>query len=228
MPKFIDLTGKRFGRLEVKRFSHIDQNKKWRWSCDCDCGGKAIIAGDKLKNGHTQSCGCYRSEVITKHGCNKTRLYRIWNAIKNRCYNPNTNGFHNYGGRGIAICDKWKQNSVAFFNWARESGYDCGLTIERINNDGNYEPSNCKWSTPKEQARNRRTNVNITIMDETFVLMDIVELFGIPHGTMRDRMKNNWSFGCALLIPSTRGGPKEKKRIADFARNKKYLNSLEY
>lgn len=156
-----NLVGKRFGKLTV---ISREPNNKWRettWLCECDCGGETITTGKHLRSGHTTSCGCIRLQKATKHGHYKDRLYRIHNNMIQRCHNENNKDYNRYGARNISVCDEWKNNFQAFYDWAINNGYRDDLTLDRINNNGNYEPLNCRWATMKEQAMNRSTTKHI-------------------------------------------------------------------
>lgn len=160
MGKLIDLTGQRFGRLVVVERAGTSRNRQAMWRCRCDCGKKIAVQGYHLRTGHTQSCGCFHRDQTkranTTHGEEGTRLYGIWRGMKSRCYNPNVQKYKDYGGRGIKICEEWLDDFQAFYDWAMSHGYTDALSIDRIDVDGNYEPSNCRWATAKEQRHNRR------------------------------------------------------------------------
>lgn len=153
-----DLTGKRFGHLCVTK-----KLKNGRWLCKCDCGNITEVSASNLTTNHTQSCGCYRNarriETHTTHGGSKERLHRIWRGMKDRCANPHNKEYYRYGGRGIAVCDEWVGNYPAFRSWALLHGYSDGLSIDRIDNDGNYSPDNCQWLTVSENSKKRHGRI---------------------------------------------------------------------
>lgn len=199
--KRIDLTGQKFGRLLVLEYDHTGKNDVAFWLCKCDCGNEKIISRGNLKNGTTVSCGCYHHNKITSHDGCKTRLYSIWTAMKKRCFVTTHQAYKNYGGRGIIVCDEWKNDFVTFRDWALGNGYHEVLTIDRINNNGNYEPSNCRWATIKEQMRNRSKTAYVTIDNITRSISEWSEITGISYGNIFYRFKAGYS-GEDLLKPA--------------------------
>lgn len=159
--KLIEMTGRKFGRLTAIEEAGRTRAGLAKWKCVCDCGQTVNAIGCNLRNGHTRSCGCLSKELVGNqfrtHGMVGHKLYRVWGGMKARCGNPNNPAYQNYGGRGIIVCEDWKEPKT-FFNWALSNGYKQGLEIDRIDNNGNYEPGNCRFVTPAKNARNRRTS----------------------------------------------------------------------
>lgn len=195
-----DLTGKRFGRLTVLERME-DGDRRAKWLCKCDCGRIKIVASTNLIQGNTVSCGCLNRENQTTHGKSKTRLYRIYNNMKNRCYNSNVKAFPDYGGRGIKVCDEWLADFMNFYNWAMTNGYDDTKSIDRIDNDGSYEPSNCRWVGLKAQQNNKRSNIMLEYKGKTKTVAEWADEVGIPRGIVYDRIKKGWTTEEALTTP---------------------------
>lgn len=222
MSKRIDLTGMQFGNWIVKDFIGVrevgnSKVKKAFWLCECQCEKKTLreIPTDSLKSGNSKSCGCEKTKALvkrsTKHGFarrgkNGTGIYHVWYAMINRCKNKNDKRYIDYGGRGICVCDKWADSFIAFKDWAFSNGYKEGLTIDRINNDGDYEPSNCRWTDYKTQANNKRGCRYVEIDGEIHTVMQWCEILDIPYSTVMGRKNRNKdkSYAELLQIPYKR------------------------
>ena len=181
--KFIDLTGKKFGRMTV--ISLNSKGKRTKWNCICDCGKKKIVDSYHLRKGKIVSCGCYSRETLKyysiTHGDSKSRLYNIWCGMKGRCYSKTNTTYKNYGGRGITICEEWLNNFENFKEWSLKNGYNEKLTIDRIDVDGNYEPSNCRWATPYMQSNNTRNNVCLKYNNINYTAKELSDLLNINY-----------------------------------------------
>lgn len=199
----IDLTGQRFGRLTVIEYVGT-VNQKAKWLCKCDCGNEKIVSTKCLRNGETKSCGCYHKDRASvanlTHGKTNSRLYITWNNIKNRCYRTSRKDYKNYGGRGITVCEEWRNSFQAFYEWAMANGYREDLTIDRINVNGNYEPSNCRWVDLKTQANNTRRNHYITYKGETHTIAEWSDITGISIAALVHRIERGWSVEEMLTV----------------------------
>lgn len=210
MQRVKDLTGQRFGRWTVLELAERRRSGKTMtlyWKCRCDCGTVKIIRGGNLKTGNTKSCGCINAERnftnYIVHGQKGTRLYRIWNGIKNRCTNANDESYKRYGARGISICDEWANDFMAFHDWAIENGYSDNLSIDRIDNNGNYEPSNCRWADNKTQCRNRSSNHLVTYSGKTQTIAEWESELGFKKDILTTRLSHGWSVEKAIETPYT-------------------------
>lgn len=196
------LAGKTFGRLTVLDRATNDSHGNIRFRCMCKCGCETVVTASHLKAGHTRSCGCLipdtTSARVTKHGWGHTRLYRIWSHMKEQCLNPNSISYKNYGGRGITVCNEWKQDFTAFRDWAMENGYSDELQIDRIDNFEGYFPDNCRWSTRAEQSLNRRSNRFLEYGGKRQTIKEWALEIGISHKILYDRIKSGWSVERAL------------------------------
>lgn len=195
MPPLKDLTGQRFGRLTVL-YREGSLNGHAAWMCECDCGKKKVIRSCDMVNGKSTSCGCFHNEIVAEitksHELCGTRLYNIYNLMLQRCYNEKATGYARYGGRGITVCSEWHEPEN-FFKWAQENGYADNLTLERINTDGNYAPSNCRWATIKEQQNNKSTNRFLTLNGATHTVSEWSEITGISRSAIRGRLARGWT-----------------------------------
>lgn len=194
-PKFKDITGQKFNHLTVKNRETNSKNKQARWLCLCDCGNKTITTTSHLKNGHTRTCGCKSFDDVSPsrltHGHAKkgrrSKTFYTWSSMKDRCFDKNNKRYYDYGGRGIVVCKRWINS---FDNFLSDMGEKPnGMTLERINNSLGYAKDNCRWATLKEQSRNKRNNVVITINGETKILQDWCDIYKINPATIRSRVK---------------------------------------
>jgi hypothetical protein len=200
MSALIDLVGKRFGRLTVRARGENDKQGKARWICECACGNRTLSSGNVLRSGHAQSCGCLQKELAARihrtHGMHGTATYRSYQSAKARCKNPNDPSYDTYGKRGIKFL------YTSFEQFFEDMGVrPDGLTIERRNNEGHYEPGNCVWATPVEQANNRRSNRLITAFGRALTLAQWGREFGIEETTLSHRPNIGWSTTDALMRP---------------------------
>lgn len=201
--KELNITGKKYNYLTAIRFDHYNKRKDPYWLFKCACGNEKVLRKSKVVNNETKSCGCLArafADKLIRHNKSRTKLYKIHIGMKQRCYNKKAANYHNYGGRGITMCDAWKTDFMSFYTWAIENGYKEGLTIDRIDNNGNYCPENCRWATDLEQHRNTRNNRLITYNNETHCLAEWAELFGIRSNTLRQRLRWGWPIEEALGI----------------------------
>lgn len=194
MGKSIDITGKKFGHLTAIRFDHNHLQPSGRktayWLFRCDCGREKIMNRRNIVRGRIKTCGCQQNKI--KHGMAYTRIHKIWHGIKQRCLNKNNGRYYRYGARGIKICDEWRDDFVNFYKWAMEAGYTDELSIDRIDNDGNYCPENCRWITQKEQTRNCSKNRMITYNGETLCFSAMAEKYGVNMFTAHKRFMKGW------------------------------------
>lgn len=196
MSKLRDLSGDVFGRLVVIARAGSNCNGRAIWQCQCACGKTAIVSGNQLLKGHTKSCGCYRQEVTGNarrlHGRSRSDVYRIWKLMRKRCTNPKDKNFARYGGRGIAVCEKWNRS---FAEFAADMGPRPSPqhSLDRKDNDGNYEPSNCRWATQKEQTRNTVRSRRISVGGQTKTAIEWAEQIGMKPSTLLQRLRRGWN-----------------------------------
>lgn len=203
-----DLTGMTFGRLTVLRFAYKKQRRAY-YTCLCVCGNIKDVRSDQLTRGIAKSCGCLQKDIVKvvmaktmrKHGMSNHPLRAVFCAMKQRCYNPNNKHYEYYGGRGITICDEWMDNLQSFFDWAFENGYKKGLTIDRIDVNGNYAPNNCRFVKMSVQCRNKRNNIMVTLNGQTKVLAEWCELLGRDYHIVHARLCRGWTLKKALMTP---------------------------
>lgn len=197
-----ELVGKRFGKYVVTK---IISHNPIMCECHCDCGNVKIVRADDLRSSKIVSCGCYKSSQTTKrqiiHGESGSRLYRIYENMLTRCNNPKSSYYHVYGGRGIKVCKEWENSPQAFFDWAKNNGYDNNLSIDRIDNDKGYCPSNCRWATVEEQAQNKRNTIYLEYKGERKTIYEWSKETGLSATILRRRIRDGWSAERAIETP---------------------------
>lgn len=191
-----ELSGQKFGKLTVI-CERGRKRKEITWLCKCECGNEVVVNGYNLRSGHTQSCGCFVKEQIskanTKHGLCYTRIHSIYTNMKTRCYNPNYHLFKCYGGKSITVCDEWLgENGLQnFYNWSLSNGYSDDLSIDRIDNSLGYSPTNCRWVSMKKQQNNRTNNRRLTYNGITHTMAEWSRIFKINYSTLQSRLKTH-------------------------------------
>lgn len=208
--KMIDLTGKRFASVQVVKFSHAatrpSGKRIYLWECVCDCGKTCALEASGLRRGNTKSCGCARRTCQITHGLTGHYIYATWCEIIRRCENKNSRGYQYYGSRGIKMCPKWRESAAAFYADVGDRPTN-KHTIERIDNNGDYEPGNVRWATISEQVENTRQTHLLTLNGETMSLGKWARRMGMERATLRHRLKNGWSVEDAILTPVRRSQP---------------------
>lgn len=214
MSEPLNLVGQRFGRLVVTECAGIQRAKNGhtysQFKCVCDCGNTTIKRGTTLKKGLANSCGCLQREISknrpTYHGYSKTKLYRVWMAMRSRCDKESDPAYHNYGARGITYDPSWEDYKT-FHEWAYRTGYvqDSGLTLERIDVNKGYSPDNCCWVDMKRQSNNKRNNRRFTICETTHTLAEWCEIYNVPYARTKARIDTlGWCIEEALTKPCRR------------------------
>ena len=212
MGKFIDLTGQRFGRLTViERDTSRPKNDGAFWLCKCDCGNVTSVRGKELRRGNTKSCGCLALEKLAAHnkthGLSGTKIYRKWQSMRKRCYKPNDTHYKNYGGRGIKVCEEWRKDFKAFYDYVSQLEHfgEEGYSLDRIDNSRGYEVGNVRWATAVEQANNKTNNHFVDIGNgKQMTLTQIMQMTGAAFGTIQDRVRNNWQAEDLLQPPQSK------------------------
>lgn len=200
--------GRKYNLLTpIKFFGTDERNNKLYW-CKCDCGNEKIVKTTDLVRGVVKSCGCLAKQALIErcvtHGKTKHPLYSKWHTMKSRCNNPNNASYERYGGRGITVCDEWENSFEAFYEWSMANGYKKGLSIDRIDNDGNYEPANCRWATAKEQCNNTSRNRHLEAFGENHTIAEWSRITGINVETLYCRIQIQGLEGEDVLQPLQR------------------------
>lgn len=206
-PRFVDMTGRTYGRLKVVEYRGTDKGHNALWACECSCGVMHVTTGRTLRSGGSRSCGCLQKEGVSdrfkKHGDTGKPIKWAYNNMIQRCYNPKFPRFKDYGGRGISVCEEWRAGYLAFRNWAIANGYREGLTIERKDVNGHYSPENCCWIPMSMQGHNRRNNRYLTAFGETktVVLWTKDPRCKVIRETIMARLRAGWPVADAIATP---------------------------
>lgn len=210
--KMLDIVGRKYGRLTVIEYAGQNHRGKSMWVCQCDCGKTSVVLGTHLTGGHTKSCGCYNEEStksrVTTHGMSRTRLYNIWRGMLKRCNYEGATSYRNYGAKGISVCEEWCDYEK-FKDWAISHGYSDHLTLDRIDNSGDYRPENCRWADVKTQMRNTSRNKVIQFRGETHCLQEWADILGMNYRTLQQRINTyGWTVERAFTSPAGNNGRK--------------------
>lgn len=215
MGRLIDLTGQKIGKLTVVKRAENTNHGAARWLCKCDCGNFTVVIGDELRKGSTRSCGCLAREITSNRmkcsiPCNKTHdktgthIYKVWQAMKRRCNNPSDNSYDRYGGRGISVCECWQNSFEKFYDYVSKLPHfeEKGYTINRINNNGNYEPNNVEWADDTTQANNRRTNRCVVYNGKQYTIAQLAKMYKMPYKKLYKRLiQLQWNIEKSLNTP---------------------------
>lgn len=203
-----DLLNQKFGQLTVVQKLKMNNHREMEWLCVCDCGREHISTSNRLTRGQTTCCKeCMKNKISisnTKHSCKPEALWCCYQNMKTRCYNKKYSLYHRYGGRGISVCEEWYNSFVSFRDWAFNSGWEEGLSLDRIDNNGNYCPENCKWSTVQEQSNNRHTNRILTANGVSDTMANWSRKLNIPYYVIQYRLEKGWDDAKTLTTPYKR------------------------
>ena len=198
-----DLTGKTFGRWTVLYFLYTTEHRDAYWMCRCECGSEHKVRSNQLKNGTNRSCGCLQRELTAeknwKHGLSNHPMKQTYYAMLARCYNTTSTEYHNYGARGIFVCDRWRNSFPDFFNDMGERPNGC--TIDRIDNNGPYSPENCRWATWRQQRTNTRINHILEYDGKAQTIIEWADEIGISPNTIHSRLHRGWSVHDTITRP---------------------------
>lgn len=200
--RYTSLVGEKFNRLTV--IEEVGKNHYGIiYKCRCECGTEKEFTAVRLRTKNVQSCGCLRRDHFRKHSLSETRPYKIFQGMKKRCYNLNEPNYKDYGAREITICNEWLNDVQTFYDWAMNNGYKDGLSIERLDFNGNYEPKNCTWIELKKQGRNRRNAHSIEHEGETYTIRELAAKYDMNEHTLAYRIRTGWKLEDAINIPAS-------------------------